>query len=203
MSITASRTLVLCAALLLASGCASRTPVASDGGGDGPVLSVSRSAAPTWVPTTPTTCPGDVTAPPAATPTTPAPTTAGTGRPAPDVAPHQAENNAWKQRRPLTPDERARGVEAADKVLPLLEALCAKGDFTTDSARKALVDAGLPADTMVELVEQRFDGQPPMIYYNATLGTRTCVLGDLTPGHVRVFVEGPTGEGSCHEPKSH
>ncbi|HWO66091.1 MAG TPA: hypothetical protein VNO31_39275 [Umezawaea sp.] len=211
MSISARRLPVLCAALLLASGCASRTSAASDGGGDGPVLSVSRSAAPTTTSTaTPTTtrapkppvgCPGDVTAPPAETPTT----ANGTGGSTPDVAPHQAENNAWKQRRPLTPDERALGVEAADRILPLLVALCAKGDFTTGGTRAALVGAGFPPDVMVEPVEPLVGGgdHPPMVYYNMRLGTRTCVLGDLTPGQVRVFVEGPTGEGSCHEPKSH
>jgi hypothetical protein len=206
MTITGIRVLLACAALLLA-GCAHRVPEASDGGGDVSVAPVTTTPAPvttTAVPSAPSSapCASEVVAAPAQTGT---PTAAPGGGSVPDVAPHQAENNGWKQRRALTPDERTAGEDAARRIAPLLVDLCARGDFTAEGTRRALVGAGFPSDAIVEVVPQPegVADSSPVVFYNMTLAARTCVQGDLRLGRVRVHVDGPTGEGSCYEPKTH
>jgi hypothetical protein len=197
MSITGIRVLLVCSALVL-TGCAHRAPTASDGGGDVPVVEATTQTAP---PTTspPGPCTSEVTAAPA----TSAPALAGGSTP--DVAPHEAENNGWKQRRALTPDERAAGEDSARRIAPLLVDLCARGDFTAEGTRRALVGAGFPADAMVEVITPPPGAadDSPFVFYNMRLGARTCVQGDLRRGKVRVDVDGPTREGSCYEPESH
>src|SRR5262245_20790483 len=46
-----------------------------------------------------------------------------------DGAPHEAENNGWKQRHELTPDEQRAGDALAARIRPKLAALRTAGDF--------------------------------------------------------------------------
>lgn len=118
----------------------------------------------------------------------------GTG---PDVAPHNAENNRWKQRKSLTPAAVRSGRDTIARIVPALEPICARGDFTAATTKKALAAPDV-------WVEQRGTS----VFFSLSVDNgqserTTCVNGDMSPGAIRVFVQGTTGEGSCVEPKSH
>ncbi|MEU7481138.1 hypothetical protein AB0A63_34530 [Lentzea sp. NPDC042327] len=118
--------------------------------------------------------------------------TAGVG---PDVAPHNAENNRWKQRKSLPADGVQAGRDLIKRVLPALEPICAAGDLSAAPVRKALAEHR-------PHVEQR----PTLVFFSmeTRAGQRvTCLNGDLSAGVIRLFVQGTTGEGSCVEPVSH
>ncbi|GLZ30060.1 hypothetical protein Lesp02_22500 [Lentzea sp. NBRC 105346] len=141
-------------------------------------------------------CPTEVRLPePASTPTSsPGPTRAN---PPGDIAPHEVENNGWKVRKGLSPDDRQAGATAVEKIRKPLESLCGNENFTVDATRRALADAGF-TDPQVNGLR---DGSPG-VFYAFRVGA-ACVQGDLTPGRVRAFVDGVNGEGSCVEVASH
>ncbi|MET9633102.1 hypothetical protein ABZX92_37155 [Lentzea sp. NPDC006480] len=118
----------------------------------------------------------------------------------PDVAPHNAENNGWKQRKPLNALGVQAGRDTVARIRPLLEQVCASGDFSVDGTKKALT--GYDAYVVRDYPDQAFVGYTITVS-NGPSERVTCVLGDLAPGLVRVFLDGTTGEGSCYEPKSH
>jgi hypothetical protein len=193
-------------ALLFSSGCAARLNTAgSDGGADLVTVTVpptSEPVPPTHVPPN-GPCAVQVNLPePMTTMTTP-PAAPPAGGHTPDVAPHNAENNGWKVRKGLSPEARQAGASAAEKIKQPLAALCGAGDFALDPTRKALANQGF-ADAAVQYVRTPV-GMPepaPGVFFAFEIGP-TCVLGDLTPGSLRLFVDGHTGENSCIEPFSH
>jgi hypothetical protein len=139
----------------------------------------------------------------AASPTAPAPTSetpisAATSR-GPDVAPHEADNNGWKQRHDLTDTERAAGEQAAARIRPELARLHAAGDFALDSTRRMLVALGYAATDIQ--VEPLNNGSPGAVF--AVRAGRACVDGVVRPDRVLVQVEGAAPEFGCLEPYSH
>lgn len=136
------------------------------------------------------------------TPQEPGPTpgagpTSGVG---PDVAPHNAENNRWKQRKPLNAKGVQTGRDTIAKIRPVLERVCASGDFSVDTTKKALAE--YQAHVVRPYEKEIFIGYTITVS-NGPTERVTCVLGDLKPSLVRIFVDGTTGEGDCYEPKSH
>ncbi|HUQ59977.1 hypothetical protein [Lentzea sp.] len=113
----------------------------------------------------------------------------------PDVAPHHVENNRWKQRAPLGVEATAKGRDVVARVSPVLKRVCESGDFSADTTGKALAE--LQPQVEQPYPDQRFLG------FTITLEGGTCVLGDLKPGLVRIFVDGTNGEGGCYTPKTH
>ena len=118
----------------------------------------------------------------------------------PDVAPHNAENNGWKQRKPLSARGVQTGRDTIAKIRPLLERVCASGDFSVDATKKALT--GYDAYVLQPDSGMAFVGYTITVP-NGPSERVTCVLGDLKAGQLRIFADGATGEGSCYEPKSH
>ncbi len=116
-----------------------------------------------------------------------------------DGAPHQAENNGWKQRHDLTPGEQRTGDALAARIRPKLTALRKAGDFDPASTRKALLDLGLHPDD-VGVSEMR---QPPGAVFEVRFPEAGCVLGDVRPERVLVEVTGANGEFGCLEPVTH
>ncbi|MCO8271680.1 hypothetical protein M1L60_13875 [Actinoplanes sp. TRM 88003] len=169
------RWLAVAVAGLVALGCA--RPGAGDG--DAAPLPPSPSAS---VPTA-STAGGD----------------AGDQGPAGDGAPHNAENNGWKQRHELSPDEQATGDALAARIRPNLAALRKAGDFDPASARKALLDLGLRPDD-VGVSEMR---QPPGVVFEVRFPEAGCVIGDVRPERLLVEVTGAAAEFGCLEPVTH
>lgn len=125
---------------------------------------------------------------------------APTGGATPDVAPHNAENNRWKQRKPLNVKGVRTGRDTITRVRPILERVCGSGDFSVDATKKALAEFEAYVNRPYE--QETFIGFTITVS-NGPAERVTCVLGDLKPGLVRIFVDGTTGEGDCYEPKSH
>lgn len=123
-----------------------------------------------------------------------------TGGATPDVAPHNAENNRWKQRKPLTVKGVQTGRDTITRVRPVLERVCGSGDFSVDATKKALAEFEAYVTRPYE--QEAFLGFTITVS-NGPAERVTCVLGDLKPGLVRIFADGTTGEGDCYEPKSH
>lgn len=116
-----------------------------------------------------------------------------------NVAPHEAENNGWKQRHDLTDAERQAGEQAAARIRPQLLRLRTAGDFSLDSTRRTLVALGFPATDIQ--VEPMHDGSAGAVF--AVHAGRACVDGDVRPERVLVRVEGSAAEFGCLEPLSH
>ncbi|MFS8097791.1 hypothetical protein LFM09_11685 [Lentzea alba] len=125
---------------------------------------------------------------------------APTGGATPDVAPHQAENNRWKQRKPLSAQGVQSGRDVLAKIRPELERICGSGDFSVDATKKALA-------AFKPLVEQAASYATGVSFTitveNGPTERTTCVFGSLQPGAVWVSVDGTNGEGSCYTPKTH
>ena len=180
------------------SGCAARVPAASDGGGDVVTSFSSPAPATSTRAAVPAVCKTEMSLPTLEpTPTVTAEPRLGSG---PEVAPHQAENNAWKYRRPLSPSDHEIATRAAEMIRPALEDRCARGDFSIDATRQALIGSGFTTDHFT-LTGLRSGA--PGLFFSVSMGERACVNGDVQAAKVRVFVEGTTREGSCIEPVSH
>jgi hypothetical protein len=155
------------------------------------------TTAPTSVPPRPCEVNTQIPEPVADTPPPPtgAPPT-GTG---PDVAPHQTENNRWKQRKPLNAKGVQSGRDAIAKISPMVRRVCESGDFSPDATKKALAE-------FKPIVEQPAFWATG-VSFNITVDNGpnervTCVLGGLEPGLVRISIDGTNGEGSCYTPKT-
>jgi hypothetical protein len=117
----------------------------------------------------------------------------------PDGAPHEADNNGWKQRHDLADADRAAGERAAARIRPELQRLRTAGDFALDSTRRTLVALGYPPTDIQ--VEPLHDGSAGAVF--AVHVGRACVDGDVRPERVLVQVEGAAAEFGCLEPFSH
>jgi hypothetical protein len=117
----------------------------------------------------------------------------------PDVAPHEVDNNGWKQRHDLTDADRAAGEQAAARIRRELQRLRTAGDFTLGSTRRTLAAIGYPATDIQ--VEPLRDGSAGAAF--AVHAGRACVDGDVRRERVLVQVEGAATEFGCLEPFSH
>ncbi|RKT56306.1 hypothetical protein [Saccharothrix australiensis] len=202
------------AAVVALSGCGAPAGAGSDG-----VLSLAPPP-PSPTPTGPTFVPasGQCQVTLNAPEPTAAATTQPTAQPDPggptttralpgDMPPNHADNRSWRVRKPLSPENHARGLTLAERVRPELAALCDAGNFAQDATRAAFAAAGHPEVWVTGMKSFSGDTPPAGVVFNATLadpaqGT-ACVLGLLQPGSVAISVLGTTGEGSCVEPDSH
>ncbi|MBM2615073.1 hypothetical protein JIG36_05800 [Actinoplanes sp. LDG1-06] len=174
----AGRTVTAVALGLVALGCA------RPGAGDGDAA------------TLPSTVSQPSSVPPASVPTD------GAGDQAPppgDGAPHQAENNGWKQRHELTAEEQRAGDALAARIRPALTGLRASGDFAPASTRRVLLALGLATED-VQVNEMR---TPPGTVFAVTFPEAGCVIGDVRPERVLVEVTGAAAEFGCLEPFTH
>jgi hypothetical protein len=109
-----------------------------------------------------------------------------------DQAPHEAENRAGLQPRPLGDEARQRLAVVAQRVTGVLEPLRAKGTATPESVRSALVELGYRAD-QVGVVWQN------MVVFGITTSDG-CVQGAVRPERLQVEVAGPSVEWGCLPP---
>ncbi|PWK85070.1 hypothetical protein C8D88_107277 [Lentzea atacamensis] len=91
-------------------------------------------------------------------------------------------------RETLSPGGNVAGTELAAKIRPVLERVCASGDFSPEATRKAL--AGY--DARVFRPDESITG----VAFVITV-PRACVVGELRPGNVRISVEGTTKSARC------
>ncbi len=129
----------------------------------------------------------------------PAPPPAPADGPAGDGAPHQAENNGWKQRHELTAEEQRTGDALAARIRPKLAALRTAKDFDPASTRQTLLELGLSADD-VQVSEMR---TPPGAVFAVTFPEAGCIIGDVRPERLLVEVTGAAAEFGCLEPYTH
>lgn len=91
-------------------------------------------------------------------------------------------------REPLSPEGNLVGGGVAAEIRPELERVCASGDFSVDTTRKALARH----NARVFRVDESITG----VAFVITV-PQACVLGELRPGHVQISVEGTTKSGLC------
>ncbi|WP_344126977.1 hypothetical protein [Luedemannella flava] len=123
-----------------------------------------------------------------------------------DQAANNADNNGWKQRHELSPQERAAGRTIKDRVVPALEKLRRGGDIGPDAVARTLHGLGFATDD-VQVTAMRALGADPTPPPGAAFGIhfpdRGCVVGDVRPERVRAEVTGSAAEFGCLEPFSH
>ncbi|SNY55197.1 DUF6993 domain-containing protein [Paractinoplanes atraurantiacus] len=123
-----------------------------------------------------------------------------------DGAPHQAENNGWKQRHDLTAEEQRTGDALAARIRPKLTALRSAGDFAPASTQRALLSLGLDAD-QVQVTTMRApigeSAPPPGAVFAVHFPEAGCVIGDVRPERLQIEVTGAAAEFGCLEPFSH
>ncbi|MGW4113446.1 hypothetical protein ACWEFJ_21470 [Actinosynnema sp. NPDC004786] len=100
-----------------------------------------------------------------------------------------------RQRLPLSPRDHGSAVEAAGRVRPALERLCAAGDFGATATAEAFTAAGYPAN---DVYVQPFPDSAG-VGYSLHLGERACVTGHVRPGELLVAVDGARRDGTCAE----
>jgi len=143
---------------------------------------------------------------PAPTASTPQDDAEGQALPPGDGAPHQADNNSWKQRHELTTEEQHAGDALAARIRPKLTALRTAGDLAPASTRQALLGLGLrPDDVQVTAMRPALDSDtpPPGAVFAVRFAGAGCVIGDLRPDRLRVEVTGAGAEFGCLEPNTH
>jgi hypothetical protein len=145
-------------------------------------------------------------APTRSTPSTPPDAAPPDTTPAGDGAPHEAENNGWKQRPALTADQQRAGDALASRIRPRLASVRAAGDFAPESTRRALLALGLrPDDVQVTAMRTPLDAAtpPPGAVFAVRFGGAGCVIGDLRPDRLLVEVTAAGAEFGCLEPYTH
>lgn len=215
--------LLLAVVGLVLAGCGQKVDVASDGGASvtaPPPLETSTPTGPTHVPpngacvVTVQADPPQTSTPQTSTPRTSTPPTSTTRREPPgDAPPNHGDNRAWRQRKPLSPENHARGMAILEEVRPGVAALCDAGNFSPDSTRAVFTSAGLTQTHVGGLKVGYGQVPPPGVYFyeesaDPTTGT-VCVLGTTRPGEpgqpgrVSFSVVSPIKDGGCDEPLSH
>ena len=143
---------------------------------------------------------------PAATTSTPQDNADGQALPPGDAAPHQADNNAWKQRHELTAEEQRAGDVLAARIRPKLTALRTAGDFAPASTRQALLGLGLrPDDVQVTAMWPLLVSEtpPPGAAFAVRFAGAGCVIGSVRPDRLQIEVTGASAEFGCLEPSTH
>jgi hypothetical protein len=156
---------------------------------------------------------GDSSPLPSPSPSRPAPTAStpqddadGQALPPGDGAPHQADNNSWKQRHELTAEEQRAGDDLAARIRQRLTALRTAGDLAPASTRQALLGLGLrPDDVQVTAMRPPLESNtpPPGAVFAVQFASAGCVIGDIRPDRLRVEVTGAAAEFGCLEPYTH
>lgn len=126
--------------------------------------------------------------------------------PADGSAPHEAENNSWKERHALTAQERREGKALAARMRLALSALRDSGTITPDATEAALVGLGVePNDVAVEPFRAgpTADTPPPGSVFAVTFGGAGCVIGSLRTDRLDLEVTGAAAEFGCMEPFTH
>lgn len=124
-----------------------------------------------------------------------------------DVAPHEQENNGWRQRATLTTADQQVATTAATRIRSALERLRTAGDFRPESTRGALVGLGFsPEDVQVRAFRKPAAlpsdaPEPTGVVYGVRVGDRGCVYGDVAPQRAMAEVGGPVAEWGCIEPE--
>ena len=118
------------------------------------------------------------------------------------------ENNGWKRRRDLSPEDKRAAEATADRIRPALERLRKARNFAPAAVLRTFEDLGLPRDrvsaTPMSTPSWQTSATPVQgVVYVVRTGTIACVDGDLRPERVLVQIEGPDAEGNCIEPVSH
>jgi len=132
--------------------------------------------------------------------------TDGQAQPPGDGAPHQADNNGWKQRHDLTAEEQRAGDALAARIRPKLTALRTAGDFTPASTQQALLGLGLrPDDVQVTTIRPPLgsDTPPAGAVFAVQFAGAGCVIGDVQPNRLLIEVTGSAAEFGCLEPSTH
>lgn len=129
-----------------------------------------------------------------------APPIVATSAPIGDQAPHEVENNAWKERKPISRADAAQAKRDSRRIKAALLTLQARGDFTLAATRDALEDLGFRWQVAEYSSPVNDD---PGIYFGAYVGTTACVIGSLTPDKVSVGVDGVATEFGCLQPFTH
>ena len=130
-------------------------------------------------------------------------TTPSATQPPGDAAPHNADNNRWKQRIKLSADDRRAGNALAARIRPQLAALQAAGDVTPDATHSALLELGLESErvtTKAMHTPVTADTPPPSALFAVKFGAGGCVIGDVGPGQLHIEVTGAAAEFGCLEP---
>jgi hypothetical protein len=150
--------------------------------------------------------PSPSTARPSATASTPQAETAGPALLPGNAAPHQADNNSWKERHELTAAEQRAGDALAARIRPKLKALRTAGDFAPASTEWALVGLGLrPDDVQVQEIRSVLssDDPPAGAAFAVRFPDAGCVIGSVRPDRLDVKVTGAAAEFGCLEPSTH
>ncbi|XVV17076.1 DUF6993 domain-containing protein [Actinoplanes sp. CA-131856] len=143
---------------------------------------------------------------PAATASAPPDDAGAQAQPPGDGAPHQAENNGWKQRHDLTAAEQRAGDALAARIRPELTALRSAGDYTLASTQRALLGLGLDPDQVQVTAMRTPVGEatpPPGAVFAVHFPEAGCVIGDVRPERLQIEVTGAAAEFGCLEPFSH
>ena len=117
--------------------------------------------------------------------------------PADGSAPHEAENNSWKERHDLTAKERHEGNALAARIRTTLSALCSDGTITPEATETALVGLGLEPDNVTtEPFRPRptSDTPPPGSAFAVKFDGTGCVIGNLSPDRLDIEVTGAAAE---------
>jgi hypothetical protein len=149
---------------------------------------------------------GDAAPLPSPSASTPQDDAGGPAQPPGDGAPHQADNNAWKQRHELTAEEQRAGDALAARIRPKLTALRTARDLAPASTRQALLGLGLrPDDVQVTAMRPPIgsDTPPPGAVFAVRFADAGCVIGDVRPERLLVEVTGAAAEFGCLEPYTH
>jgi len=140
------------------------------------------------------------------TPPTPSVAVSSTTDPPGDSAPHNAENNSWKQRHELTVDEQRAGDVLAARMRLTLAELRSAQEFAPDATLTALLALGLqPEQVMVKAMRTplSMDAPPPGAVFAVQFGGSGCVVGDIRPDRLLIEVTGVAAEFGCLEPDTH
>ena len=161
------------------------------------VVLVATGCAPSAVPASPPTMSSVATS---------TPTAFRPSAPADGSAPHEAENNSWKERHALTAQERREGKALAARIRPALSALRSSGAIAPGATETALVGLGIePNDVTAKPFRAgpTSETPPPGSFFAVKFGEAGCVIGSLRTDRLDLEVTGAAAEFGCLEPFTH
>jgi hypothetical protein len=121
-----------------------------------------------------------------------------------DLAPHEVENNAWKQRGEPTAGDRAAARSAAERIRRAAERRRPTGALSPAATRDMLLRLGFAGGRVAVAAPRGRDGATPAgAVFAVHVGRTACVVGALSPDRTQVEVTGRAAEYGCLEPFSH
>lgn len=122
-------------------------------------------------------------------------------------APHHADNRGWRQRAELSPADRARAEDAADRIHGALAPLRERGEFAPDAVASAIEDAGFPRESITTAPVRAplgdTTGNPQGSAFGVHVGDAACVVGTIRPDRLQAEPKGSAAEYGCLEPATH